>query len=219
VLALDRSSSTPSGRPLPPTCPNTLRTTIRWVVKRPRISDRDCFEAILFRLVTGCSWDVARRARQREPRRRCVARRDERLSAGAFEHLVDEAINVVDKVIGLDLSEAWKGCWTRHRPVEMEQGRIRPTVERRDGNGRCPPTPPGCDRLGDRGRQLQRHDPARPNRDDVAQRGLLSDIETLWLDRGMTQRSPAPASLTMTSTPPSLLRRPRGWPKGHWRSP
>ena len=26
---------------------------------RPRISDRDCFEAILFRLVTGCSWDVA----------------------------------------------------------------------------------------------------------------------------------------------------------------
>jgi transposase len=29
---------------------------------RPRISDRDCFEAILFRLVTGCSWDVAGRA-------------------------------------------------------------------------------------------------------------------------------------------------------------
>ena len=28
---------------------------------RPRISDRDCFEAILFRLVTGCSWDVAGR--------------------------------------------------------------------------------------------------------------------------------------------------------------
>jgi hypothetical protein len=26
---------------------------------RPRISDRYCFEAILFRLVTGCSWDVA----------------------------------------------------------------------------------------------------------------------------------------------------------------
>ena len=28
---------------------------------RPRIFDRDCFEAILFRLVTGCSWDVAGR--------------------------------------------------------------------------------------------------------------------------------------------------------------
>ena len=28
---------------------------------RHRIPDRDCFEAILFRLVTGCSWDVAGR--------------------------------------------------------------------------------------------------------------------------------------------------------------
>lgn len=28
---------------------------------RPRIPDRDCFEAIVFRLVTGCSWDVAGR--------------------------------------------------------------------------------------------------------------------------------------------------------------
>ena len=28
---------------------------------RRRIPDRDCFEAILFRLVTGCSWDVAGR--------------------------------------------------------------------------------------------------------------------------------------------------------------
>ena len=28
---------------------------------RGRVPDRDCFEAILFRLVTGCSWDVAGR--------------------------------------------------------------------------------------------------------------------------------------------------------------
>ena len=28
---------------------------------RRRIADRDVFEAILFRLVTGCSWDVAGR--------------------------------------------------------------------------------------------------------------------------------------------------------------
>ncbi len=28
---------------------------------RPRISERNCFEAIAFRLVTGCSWDVAGR--------------------------------------------------------------------------------------------------------------------------------------------------------------
>lgn len=39
---------------------------------RPRISDRDCFEAILFRLVTGCSWDVAGRL-GKGARRPCAA--------------------------------------------------------------------------------------------------------------------------------------------------
>src|ERR1035437_8228761 len=28
---------------------------------RPSVSDRDCFEAILFRVATGCSWDEAGR--------------------------------------------------------------------------------------------------------------------------------------------------------------
>jgi len=50
---------------------------------RPRISDRDCFEAILFRMVTGCSWGMAGRvgkASETTLRRR----RDEWVSAGAF---------------------------------------------------------------------------------------------------------------------------------------
>ncbi len=71
---------------------------------RPRISDRDCFEAILFRLVTGCSWDVAGRlGKGSETTLR--RRRDEWVQAGAFQHLVEEAIKAFDKVIGLDLSE------------------------------------------------------------------------------------------------------------------
>ena len=71
---------------------------------RPRISDRDCFEAILFRLVTGCSWDVAGRlGKGGETTLR--RRRDEWVAAGAFQHLVEEAINAFDKLIGLDLSE------------------------------------------------------------------------------------------------------------------
>jgi transposase len=71
---------------------------------RPRISDRACFEAILFRLVTGCSWDVAGRlGKGGETTLR--RRRDEWVAAGAFQHLVEEAINAFDKVIGLDLSE------------------------------------------------------------------------------------------------------------------
>jgi transposase len=41
--------------------PERGETTHRLGCHRPSVSDRDCFEAILFRLVTGCSWDVAGR--------------------------------------------------------------------------------------------------------------------------------------------------------------
>ena len=71
---------------------------------RPRLSDRDCFEAILFRLVTGCSWDVAGRlGKGGETTLR--RRRDEWIAAGVFEILVDEAISAYDRIVGLDLSE------------------------------------------------------------------------------------------------------------------
>ena len=71
---------------------------------RLRISDRDCFEGILARLVTGCSWDVAARlCRASETTLR--ARRTEWLTAGVFDKLVEEAIAGYDKIIGLDLSE------------------------------------------------------------------------------------------------------------------
>ena len=103
-MHLTRSSSTPSGRLLPPTCPNAMKSTIPWAVTGLKISDRDCFEAILFRLVTGCSWDVAGRlGKGSETTLR--RRRDEWLVAGVCQHLVEEAINAFDKVIGLDFSE------------------------------------------------------------------------------------------------------------------
>src|SRR5271169_6502385 len=71
---------------------------------RPRISDRECFEAILFRLVTGCSWDVAGRlGKGSETTLR--RRRDEWVALGAYACLVDEAVAGFDKVIGLDLSD------------------------------------------------------------------------------------------------------------------
>ena len=53
------------GALLPPTCSSALKTTIRWAVTGLGSCDRDCFEAILFRLVTGCSWDVAGRLGKR----------------------------------------------------------------------------------------------------------------------------------------------------------
>ena len=99
---------------------------------RPRIDDRLCFEAILFRLVTGCSWDVAGRlGKGSETTLR--NRRDEWLDAGVFDALVEEALAGYDKIIGLDLSEVpidgsqHKGTvrWARNRPQPHRPGQTR----------------------------------------------------------------------------------------------
>ena len=71
---------------------------------RRRIANRVCFEGILRRLVTGCSWDVAGRisgAGETTLRRR----RTEWIAAGVFEELRVEATAAYDRIIGLDLSE------------------------------------------------------------------------------------------------------------------
>src|SRR5665213_1417395 len=84
--------------------PKRVGTTHPLGCHRPRISDRDCFEAILFRLVTGCSWDVAGRlGKGGETTLR--RRRDDWIRAGVFECLVTEAIAAYDRIVGLDLSE------------------------------------------------------------------------------------------------------------------
>ena len=71
---------------------------------RRRRDNFECFEAILFRLVTGCSWDVAGRlGKGSETTLR--RRRDEWWEAGVFDGLVDEALEGYDRIIGLDLSD------------------------------------------------------------------------------------------------------------------
>ena len=71
----------------------------------PRIADRQVFEAILFRLVTGCSWDVAARlGKGGETTLR--TRYNESNAHGAFDALVAEALAGYDRIVGVDLSEA-----------------------------------------------------------------------------------------------------------------
>ena len=78
--------------------------SIRSGCHRRRVPDRTCFEAILFRLVAGCSWDVAGRlGKGSETTLR--RRRTEWVDAGVFDGLVDEALDGYDRIIGLDLSE------------------------------------------------------------------------------------------------------------------
>ena len=71
---------------------------------RRRIPDRVCFEAMLVRLVTGCSWDVAARI-CRIGETTLSRRRDEWTRAGVFGCLAHEALEAYDTAVGLDLTE------------------------------------------------------------------------------------------------------------------
>src|SRR4051812_44077630 len=79
---------------------------------RPRIDDRVCFEAMLIRLVTGCSWVVVERlCRNQVSDTTLRARRDQWIAAGVFDALEAEALAAYDRIVGLDLSDvAIDGC-------------------------------------------------------------------------------------------------------------
>ncbi len=152
---------------------------------RPRISDRECFEAILFRLVTGCSWDVAGRlGKGGETTLR--RRRDEWVAAGAFQHLVEEAIKAFDKVIGLDLSEVSIDGSLHKAPMGGEGTGPNPTDRGKTGWKWSVATDTNGVPIGWVTEGANRNDSIllAPTLDDVKDRGLLADIETLWLDRG-----------------------------------
>ncbi len=152
---------------------------------RPRISDRDCFEAILFRLVTGCSWDVAGRlGKGGETTLR--RRRDEWVAAGAFQHLVEEAIKAFDKVIGLDLSEVSVDGSLHKAPMGGEGTGPNPTDRGKTGWKWSIATDTNGVPIGWVTEGANRNDSIllAPTLDNVKERGLLADVETLWLDRG-----------------------------------
>ena len=152
---------------------------------RPRISDRDCFEAILFRLVTGCSWDVAGRlGKGGETTLR--RRRDEWVVAGAFQHLVEEAIEAFDKLIGLDLTEVSVDGSLHKAPMGGEGTGPNPTDRGKTGWKWSVATDANGVPIGWVTEGANRNDSIllAPTLDDMKERGLLADIETLWLDRG-----------------------------------
>ncbi len=152
---------------------------------RPRISERDCFEAILFRLVTGCSWDVAGRlGKGSETTLR--RRRDEWVAAGAFAHLVEEAICAFDKMIGLDFSDVSIDGSLHKAPAGGEGTGPNPTDRGKTGWKWSLATDTNGVPIGWVIDGANRNDSIllAPTLDDIARRGLLGDVETIWLDRG-----------------------------------
>jgi transposase len=154
---------------------------------RRRASDRDCFQVMLVRLATGCSWEDAERLCGGKVSDTTVReRRDEWIAAGVFDGIAAEAIGGYDRVVGLDLSDVAVDGSLHKSPC---------------GGGGTGPNPTDRAKLGWKWSILtDRHgipvgwavDGANrndsvllpPTLDDAAARGLLGDVETLWLDRG-----------------------------------
>jgi transposase len=152
---------------------------------RLRIPDRDCFEGILARLVTGCSWDVAARlCRASETTLR--GRRTEWLTAGVFDKLVEEAISGYDRIIGLDLSEVAVDGSLHKAPCGGEGTGPNPTDRAKIGWKWSVATDLFGIPIGWVIDGANRNDSIllEPTLQAVADRGLLLDIETLHLDRG-----------------------------------
>ena len=73
---------------------------------RPRSPDRDCFEMIIFRLATGCSWqDAERLCKYKVSDTTARSRRTEWVNAGVFDTIAEQATNAYDRIIGLDLTD------------------------------------------------------------------------------------------------------------------
>ena len=152
---------------------------------RPRIPDRICFEAILHRLVTGCSWDVAGRlgmGGETTLRRR----RTEWVAAGVFDRLAEEALRAYDRIRGLDLSEVALDTSLHKAPMGGEGTGPNPTDRGKSGWKWSLATERNGIPVGWVIDQANRNDPllVAPTLDAVAARGLLEEVGTLHLDRG-----------------------------------
>ena len=152
---------------------------------RPRIPDRACFEAILYRLVTGCSWDVAGRlgmGGETTLRRR----RTEWIDAGVFDRVAEEAITAYDRIRGLDRSEVALDASLHKAPMGGEGTGPNPTDRGKSGWKWSLATDRAGIPVGWVVDAANRNDPllVAPTLDAMAARGLLEEVGTLHLDRG-----------------------------------
>ncbi|MGH9213032.1 MAG: IS5 family transposase [Acidimicrobiales bacterium] len=154
---------------------------------RPRCSDRDCFEVMLVRLVTGCSWEDAERLCHNKVSDTTVReRRDEWVAAGVFDTVAAEAIGSYDRVIGLALGDVAVDGSLHKSPGGGEGTGPNPTDRAKLGWKWSVLTDQAGIPFGWTTDGANRNDSIllAPTLDDAARRGLLGDIETLWLDRG-----------------------------------
>jgi len=154
---------------------------------RRRKSDRDCFEVMLVRLATGCSFEDAERLCGNVVSDTTVrSRRDEWTKAGVFEAIVNEAVAAYDKIIGLDFSDVAADGSLSKSPCGGEGTGKNPTDRAKLGWKWHILTDKAGIPFGWAIAGANRHDSVLldPTLDNAAERGLLDEIETIWLDRG-----------------------------------
>jgi transposase len=154
---------------------------------RRRAPDRDCFDVMLVRLVTGCSWEDAERlCGNKVSDTTARSRRDEWNRAGMFDRVSNEAIEGYARIVGLDFSDVSVDGSLQKSPCGGQDSGPNPTDRGKlgwkwsilvDGNG----IPLGWEIAG-----ANRNDSVllAPTLDDLGGRGMLGEIETIWLDRG-----------------------------------
>lgn len=154
---------------------------------RRRKSNRDCFEVMLVRLVTGCSFEDAERLCGNKVSDTTVrSRRDEWIEAGVYEAIAAEALAAYDRIVGLDLSDVALDGSQHKAPAGGEGTGKNPTDRAKLGWKWSVLTDRNGIPIGWAIDGANRHDsvllPATLAA--AAGRGLLGDIETIWLDRG-----------------------------------
>jgi transposase len=182
---------------------------------RPRIADRDCFDGILIRLVTGCSWDVAARLCKASE----TTLRDRRttwLAAGVFDNLVEEALAAYDRIIGLDLGEVAVDGSLHKAPCGGDGTGPNPTDRAKSDGKWSVATDRWGVPLGWVIDAANRNDSVllEPTLQAIADRGLLLDVETLHLDRGYDSNVTLQRCTDLGLTDiVCAKRRPKGSPK------
>ena len=159
---------------------------------RPRASDRDCFDGMLVRLATGCSWEDAERLTGHKVSDTTMRlRRDQWITAGVFVALEEEALHAYDKIIGLEFSDVSVDGSQHKSPCGGEGTGKNPTDRGKLGWKWSILTDLNGIPIGKAIDGANRHDSVlfTPTLDEAGDRGLLSDIETLWLDRGYDSKA------------------------------
>jgi len=142
---------------------------------------------MLVPLVTGCSWEDAEHLTGRVVSDTTAReRRDDWIAAGVFEAIATEAISGYDKIIGLDFSDVSVDGSVHKSPAGGEGTGKSPVDRAKRGWKWSIATDTAGIPVGWSISDANIHDVhlLAPTLDVVAQRGLIGEIGTLWLDRG-----------------------------------